>query len=176
VYLPNKEDLQRLMRAHGLKASDLSKFSGVSKGTISKIFNKPEFEPSYRIIKTLFEAVEEISTAESRPVEDLMTHRVVTVELTEPIGSAKVKMLANSISQIPVLSSGKVVGLITEKSILRNPEGGTVADALSYDYAVVGPDKSIAEIPGLIDQLQAIIVMRGAEIVGILTKSDFLKP
>jgi predicted transcriptional regulator len=175
VHLPEKDDLGRLMRTRGVKATELASQSEVSKGTISKILNKPNFDPSYRIMKALFETVDKISEGNSKSVESVMTSKVVTVEENESVASAKRKMLANDVSQLPVVLSGNILGLITEASILSHPGATIVKEAVIFDYAIVGKDKKVADLERLILSLQAIMVVHEEKLVGILTKADFLK-
>jgi predicted transcriptional regulator len=175
MYLPEKDALRRLMQSRGIKATDLARQSGVSKGTISKILNKPQFEPSYRIMRLLFKTVDSISNGNVRPVRDLMTRRVITADEDEAVSRVKKKMLDNSVSQLPVLSDGKVIGLITESSILGNPRATVAKEALAFDYGVVSPDANALLLDKAVAQFQAILVMEGMKIVGILTKADFLR-
>jgi len=92
MYLPDLEDLQRLMLSNGVKATELAKSSGVNKGTISRILRK-KVEPSYTTMKSLFEAVYSISSAKEKVVAEVMTRRVVTAKEDETIYSVKKKML-----------------------------------------------------------------------------------
>lgn len=52
-------------------------------------------------------------------VRDIMTTEVVTVRPETPIRDVAATMRSNSISGVPVVSSGKVVGLITEIDLIQ---------------------------------------------------------
>ena len=51
------------------------------------------------------------------PVAQLMTKDPITIELTASVAEAAQKMLEHKISTLPVLESGKVVGIITESDL-----------------------------------------------------------
>ena len=174
MHLPEKEDLKRLMQATDLRPADLARLSGVSKPTISKILNRPDSDPSYRIMKILFETVDRIHAIESGPIKEIMTPKVVTAEENEPIANAKDKMLRKNISQLPVLSSGRIVGLITEASTLSHPHAKVAGEAMCFDYVVVSPDRNWAELREMMAGLQATLVVENGKLVGIASRSDFL--
>lgn len=58
-------------------------------------------------------------------VRDVMTRRVLTVDVRQPLGDAVKLMLDNRISGLPVVSGGAVVGMLTEGDLLRRVELGT---------------------------------------------------
>ncbi len=174
MYLPEREDLRRLMLTCRIKAADLARLSGVSKSTISKILNKPNFDPSFRVMKALFQALESASSIISGPISEIMSSKVITVQENEALETAKRKMIDNSISQLPALSSGQVVGLLTEAGILSHPHARVVREAMTYDYVVVGREKNWGDLRGLMASLQAVLVVEQGQLVGIATRADFL--
>ncbi|MDG6943071.1 MAG: CBS domain-containing protein [Nitrososphaerota archaeon] len=173
MYLPDLEDLQRLMLSHSIKSTELAKTSGINKGTISRILRK-KVEPSYTTMKRLFEAVYAISSAKEKVVAEVMTRKVVTAKEDETIYSVKKKMLDGKLSQLPVLSNDNVIGMVTEGSLLANPKATKAKDALTYDYLVVDPQRSTAGLREVMLDFQAILVLQDGKLRGILTKSDFL--
>ena len=164
-----------MMQACDLKAADLARLSGVGKPTISKILNRSDSDPSYRIMKILFQTIDKISTIESGPIVGIMTSKVITVEENESVASAKDKMLEHDVSQLPVLSSGRIVGLITEASILSHPRARVAREAMGFDYVVVAPDKNWMELREMMVRLQATLIVERGRLVGIASRSDFLK-
>ena len=174
MYLPDRNDLGRLMRSNGLKAAELARRTGVSKGTISKVL-RGKVEPGYSTMKLLFEEVYQVSSVNEKTVGEIMTHKVMTVEEGDGIGIAKQKLRENDISQLPILSSSKVVGLVTEKSVLTHPGASVAMDAIVFDFAMVSPNRKVSELSRLIVELQAILVVDHDRLAGIATKADFLR-
>lgn len=52
-------------------------------------------------------------------VRDVMTHKVYTVEETEPVLKVGALMMAHHIHRVPVVRNGKLVGIVTRKDIYQ---------------------------------------------------------
>ena len=52
-------------------------------------------------------------------VKDIMSSPVMSVEIDTPVKDVVSRMLAKSISSLPVTDNGKVVGMVTRKSLIR---------------------------------------------------------
>jgi len=63
---------------------------------------------------------EELRRALGTTAEDVMTRHVWTVNPTDDISSAATLMVDHGINQIPVVSDGRVVGIITRSDIIRH--------------------------------------------------------
>ncbi|MET1123987.1 MAG: chloride channel protein [Archaeoglobaceae archaeon] len=68
-----------------------------------------------------FEDVERVPVEEraKTKVADVMTRNVVTVTPDETLEDALVKLVSNNIGRLPVVSDGRLVGLITKGDIIR---------------------------------------------------------
>jgi len=76
---------------------------------------------------------------------------------------------------LPVLNrDGELKGLVTERSLLDNPDAKVCGDAIDYNYATVEPDTSKERALQLAKNTQAVIIMKNGKIVGIATKADFI--
>jgi predicted transcriptional regulator len=88
-------------------------------------------------------------------------------------------MMKHAISQLPVLEGGKIVGTITEDSIVRNLST-TLADErieriMQAPLPSVPEDTIISMIQPLLQDHPAVLIVRRGEIVGIIARSDLLK-
>jgi len=178
--LPSIEELQANLRVsmarHKIKASDLARKCNMSKATVSKILAGKL--KNYETIRKVSEALDQIvvNEASSETIQEIMIRRVVALEENDSVANAKKIMLSKNFSQLPVITSDGVLrGLVTEQSILFSPEAIYVRDALSADYAVVSPDKAIDETRQIIRNVQALLIQSHGKLLGIVTKSDFLK-
>jgi acetoin utilization protein AcuB len=122
-----------------------------------------------------------------------MSHPVITVPPSMPVTKAHELMARESINQCPVVKNGKLVGLITEKDILKTyPSSATtlavwevtsllekikVEDVMQKKFETVEEDTPIelaARI--LVDRkISALPVLRNKELVGIITEADLFK-
>jgi len=122
-----------------------------------------------------------------------MSHPVITVPPSMPITKAQELMAHENINQCPVVKNGKLIGLITEKDILKAyPSSATtlavweitslvekikVEDIMIKKFQTVEEDTPI-EIAAriLVDhKISALPVLKEKELVGIITETDLFK-
>ncbi len=87
------------------------------------------------------------------------------------------------IRHVPVEDSAhRLVGIITQRSILRFLTGGgstidtSVADLMRTDVTTVAPDTTTAEALGLMRRMRigCLPVIQDGRLIGILTEEDFM--
>jgi acetoin utilization protein AcuB len=119
-----------------------------------------------------------------------MSHPVITVQLNTPITKVHELMAHEKIQQTPVVKNGKLVGIVSEKDILKaypSPvtslsvweittllEKITVKDIMVAKVLTVKEDTPIEQAAQMMvdNEISSMPVMRGDEMVGIITKSD----
>jgi acetoin utilization protein AcuB len=122
-----------------------------------------------------------------------MSHPVITVLPNTPITKVHELMAREKIQQTPVVKNGKLVGIISEKDILEaypSPVTSlsvweitslldkiTVKDIMVEKVLTVKEDTPIEEAARMMvdNQISSLPVMRGKELVGIITKSDLFR-
>lgn len=66
------------------------------------------------------DAIEHVyQDARMRPVGEVMTRRVVTATEDEPASDLAVRMIEHRIHRVPVVSEGRVVGIVSRHDLLR---------------------------------------------------------
>ena len=171
----NGPALKRLRIDSGLTQRRLAALVGVSQAHIAKIEKErvdPRLSTVNRILKVLTEG-------EGKKCRDVMTRQVVSAKPTDKILKASQLMMKYAISQLPVLEGGKIVGTVTEESIVRNL-GSTLADdkvekIMQAPLPSVPENTSTSMIQHLLQDHPAVLVVRRGEIVGIISRSDLLK-
>lgn len=133
---------------------------------------------------------------QSRPrvVADIMTRRVVTLIETQGLQPIAPGMQRYRFRHLPVIDEeGKLVGLVTQRDILRASasdleddaagrtqslhERFTVADVMTRDVVTVGPDTPLAQAGRLLweRKLGCLPVTEDdGVLVGIVTEADFV--
>ncbi|MDA4130244.1 MAG: CBS domain-containing protein [Thaumarchaeota archaeon] len=165
------------MLENDVRAIKVAEATGLHKAAVSKALSGKI--KSYETLRAISLAVEEIiaSSANGKTVSNMLARKKpVTAFEDDDIRSVKEKMRKNSFSQIPVVGvDGRIKGLVTDRSLLDFPGVYYAKDALSSDYAVVSPDKSIEDAREIIKHVQALL-LQGKEmrLKGILTKADFI--
>jgi len=170
------ESLQNLRRQVGVTQAELAIEVGVSQSYIARL-ERNTLDPKLSIVNKIIEV---LTSRESKTCYDIMVIDPLTIEARDPASQAVGLMQKHNYSQIPVLRGTKMVGIITERDIIRN---------LQYDMnelsvqAVMSPEgvpiidetTPVDVITPLFQKYQAILVTNQGRIRGIITRSDLLK-
>lgn len=127
-------------------------------------------------------------------VGERMTHRPVTASHDMPLSEALELMRQEKIRRLPVLDKhGKLVGIVTEKDLLyASPSPATslsihelhfllsrvtVADVMTKPVITVEEDTPLEEVARIMadKKVGSTPVMRGGNLVGIITETDVFK-
>ncbi|MCP4359521.1 MAG: CBS domain-containing protein [Chloroflexi bacterium] len=127
-------------------------------------------------------------------VKDWMATDIVTVEPQTRMLDAHQLMRANKIRRVPVVSKGKVVGIVTRSDVREaEPSDATslnvweinyllhklvVQDIMTNDVMTVRPNDTVKTAAALMHELKIgalPVVNEQAELVGILTESDIFR-
>ena len=87
----------------------------------------------------------------------------------------------HEISPVPVLDSGRLAGLVSERGLLTALVDGKVrsdtpvGEIASTDFAILEPSNSAALLSDLFAQGKTVIVQDGARFTGVLTKIDLIE-
>ncbi|RLF97907.1 MAG: XRE family transcriptional regulator, partial [Candidatus Wolframiiraptor sp.] len=115
--------LAEIRRRLGLTQAEVAKLSGVSQSLISKI-EQGKINPSYEAVKRILQAIELVRAERGRGLTaaDICTRKVISIDASDPLGKAIALMKKHGISQLPVLDRGRVVGTISESTIVKKLE------------------------------------------------------
>jgi predicted transcriptional regulator len=86
-----------------------------------------------------------------------------------------------SISQLPVMEGGRVVGSLTEAAILscyaekKDVSKTRVSEAMEEAFPNVLPSTPISSVASLLRHHPAVLVLEKGEVAGIITKADILR-
>ncbi len=114
-----------------------------------------------------------------------MQRSIITVDFQEKVRVALDILMKNKISCLPVLDdSGKVMGVISERDILRelhansgNLDSRYVGDAMTRDILIGLVDDDLDYIMNIMSKnnIRHMPIMSGHELVGILSIRDVVK-
>ncbi len=182
--LPSLDEIPKKRKTLGLTQSRLAQLAGVSQSIIAKI-ESGTVDPSYSIVKKLVEALDRESVQTSRPrVSEIMSRPVISVSRTQLVRDAVELMRRRGYSQLPVFEGTRSVGSISEKTILDRTARGEplesllnnrVRDIMESTLPIVNDDTPLDLVLGLLQGNYGVLVSKGENTIGILTKSDILK-
>ncbi len=112
-----------------------------------------------------------------KTVREVMTADVVWVSPSARVMVAVNLMKSRNIGALPVVDSAdRVVGLVTQHSLLGEPEDTAVSEVMRPDFPVVPPDATIREASDEMTRLDVghLVVMEDDRLVGMLSRSDLL--
>ncbi len=181
--LPSLEEIPKKRKELGLTQSKLAVLAGVSQSIVAKI-ESGSVDPSYSVVKRIFGALERVEVVPSRRVSELMSRPVASVSRMQLVRDAVELMRRRGYSQLPVFDGGRCVGSISEKTILDRAARGEALEALlsrrvreimESPLPLVGEETPLDQVLGLLQGNYGVLVSKGENIAGILTKSDILK-
>jgi CBS domain-containing protein len=117
-------------------------------------------------------------------VRDFMTRELVTVRETDDLALAESILRLGGVRHLPVVREGRLVGLLTQRDLLRAGAAGPAArgvqarDVMVPRPVTVAPDGSLAEAARtLLDRKFGCLPVCEADgtLVGIVTESDFVR-
>jgi len=110
-------------------------------------------------------------------VGDVMTPEVHYVTIPGARESALEAFQGYRVSALPVLKGEKVVGIITHKDILRNPDEEQLAMLMNRDVVTTEPDVPLKELARIFIEtgLRRLPVVKDGKLVGIVAVSDVVE-
>ena len=100
---------------------------------------------------------------------------------SDTLQAAYRKMKMYEVSQLPVMDSGKIVGIVSELDILmavsNNPEGFAipVSRAMVGNLVTIQVKQPIESLMPIFERGMVAIVMNGEEFLGLITPIDLLQ-
>jgi len=171
------EEIRKIRKKLGMTQTELANRAGVSQSLIAKI-ESGRIDPTYTKTKKIFAALSELEKKEEVKAEQLMASRIISVASGTPIKEAIGKMKKSQISQLPVIDSHKLVGLVSESIILEallNQKGSEVKDVMQEAPPIVSKTTSMQVVSNLLKHYPMVLVSEGGRLVGLITKSDLLE-
>ncbi|MDH3373278.1 MAG: pyridoxal-phosphate dependent enzyme [Gammaproteobacteria bacterium] len=104
----------------------------------------------------------------------------ITVGPGDVITTAHNRLRNAGFSQLPVMDQGKLVGVITEETIIQHVYGrpelmnAPVADAMQTAFIKLEKDTSVNNLVSMLQVQPYAAIMDGEEFLGLITRSDVL--
>ena len=174
------EEIRRMRKRLELTQKELAKLAGVSQSLIAKV-ESGKMDPTYSKAKKIFSVLESIKSRHEEKAGMFTTKKVIFTRKNERITDAAKKMKKNSISQMPVLEKGKVVGMVSETGILEMiSKGKDISELKSEDVMEDAPPAISKNTPkeaiiSLLRYTPIVLVHENGKCTGVITKADLLK-
>lgn len=170
------DEIKKIRKKIGMTQTELANRAGVSQSLIAKI-ESGRIDPTYTKTKKIFSALSDMEKKEEIKAGQIMTAKIVSVSPGNPVKEAISKMKKFQISQLPVVDNHKLVGMVSESTILDamlNSKGSSVKDIMQDSPPIVSKATSVQVISSLLRHFPMVIVSEEGKLVGLITKSDLL--
>lgn len=173
VVFPEPSVIAPRRKKLGITQQGLAKAAGISQSLLAKV-ESGRVQPGYVAARRIFEELDAHEMKDSKMVYEVMHAPVVDLESTDTIEKAADLARKKQISQFPVMRDGKVVGSIRTSEIVGLKSDEKVGWHMSEPFPSVGRKTPVTSIIPLVKIQQAVTVMDGSKMVGIVTAEDLL--
>lgn len=183
VVIPRPIDpriIKRIRKELGITQEELARKAGVTQAYIAKLENgkvDPRLSTFNKILTALLECKKALPRA-----ADVMSSPVISVKPYETVENVIKIMNAHNISQIPVISGNKVVGSVTERSLVRKSleyediYERKVMEVMDEPFPIVNEEEDLEVVKYLLEEHPAVLVQdKTGKIIGIITRVDIFK-
>ncbi len=177
---PELQEIRQLRKKHSLTQAQLAKLAGVSQSLIAKI-ESGTVDPTFSHVKRILEVLHGMEKEKGPKAEQLITHKIIVVGKNEPLSKAIKEMKSYGISQLPVMETGRVIGLVSETMVIekiaegKNPATLQVKDVMEEAPPVVAKTTPMAAVTELLRHSPIVVVAENGKPKGVITKADILK-
>ena len=180
--LPRLEYIKQARMRLGVTQRKLAALTGISSSMINQI-ESGRCKPSYETARKIFEVLSSLEGSSSMKAGDICSRRPISVQKDEKLHKAIDVMRINSISQIPVFDSSRVVGILTEDGLAKVMLEKNEKDLKNmYVFQAMEPPPPIVDVSTpakalvpLVRFAKCILVSERGNVVGIVTTTDTLK-
>lgn len=169
-------EIKKIRKTLGLTQTDLAKRANVSQSIIAKI-ESGKIDPTFTKTKRIFEALDDLENKEEIKAKELMNKKIVSLSPDDNVKDSINKMKKFGISQMPVINNEKIVGLVSESTLLNalmNKKGGGIGDIMEETPPIISKSASIKVVSNLLRHYPVVLVSESGKLIGLITKSDLL--
>jgi predicted transcriptional regulator len=167
--------LREMREASGLTQTQLAQLAGISQAHVAKI-ETGKVDPRLSTVNAMLSVIQKKKKGPS--CGKIMSRKVVPVKPSDTVKKAIGIMRSLDISQLPVLERGRVLGSISESTVIRhmdrNPAHVRVSEVMEPPFPIVDEEEPADTLPQLLGLRQAVLVTKKGKVTGIITKFNLL--
>ena len=176
------KQLKKIRVQLGITQSQLAKAAGVSQSLIAKL-ESGLVDPSFSTMKSISEALRSQIRIEGKKASEVMSKPVISVQSNVTLSESVGLMKKNGVSQLPVYTSMRLTGAISENQIVqllstaedpRSILAKPISSFVQPSFPIVSVDTPVEALFSLFKFVPAVLVANGDKVEGIITKIDML--
>ncbi len=183
VIIPRPVDpreIRRMRKELGLTQEELARKAGVTQAYIAKL-ESGKVDPRLSTFNRILQALLECKKAHLR-ARDVMSSPVISVKPYDTVEKVIRIMSENNISQLPVMAGNKIVGSVTERSLVRQSleyediYDRKIMEVMEDPFPIVNEEEDLEVVKYLLEDHPAVLVQdRSGKIRGIITRVDIFR-
>ena len=169
-------EIKKIRKNLGLTQTELAKMANVSQSIIAKI-ESGKIDPTFTKTKKIFETLDDLENKEEIKADELMNKKIVSLTSNDNIKDSVRKMKKFGISQMPVIDGHKIIGLVSESTLLDaliSKKGKRIDEIMEETPPIVSKKASIKVVSNLLRHYPAVLVSESGKLIGLITKADLL--
>lgn len=169
-------EIKKIRKNLGLTQTELAKMANVSQSIIAKI-ESGKIDPTFTKTKKIFETLDDLENKEEIKADELMNKKIVSLTSNDNIKDSVRKMKKFGISQMPVIDGHKIIGLVSESTLLDaliSKKGKRIDEIMEETPPIVSKKASIKVVSNLLRYYPAVLVSESGKLIGLITKADLL--
>ncbi len=173
-------EIRKIRKKLGITQEELAKKAGVTQAYIAKL-EAGKVDPRLSTLNRILQALLECKKAQLK-AKDIMSSPVISVKPYETVENVIKLMSRHNISQVPVISGNKVVGSITERTLVRQSleyddiYEHKVMELMDEPFPIVNEDEDLEVVKYLLEDNPAVLVQdKTGRIIGIITRVDLFR-
>ena len=110
-------------------------------------------------------------------VAELMNREVLTLHPDDALSRPKELVVEKRVRHFPVVDGGKLVGVLSDRDLIRTPDEALVRDHMAKDVITISSSEDVkdAALTMLTGSVGCLPVVDRGKLVGIITESDILR-
>ncbi len=172
--------LKKIRKQLNLTQHQFAKEANISQSMVTKI-ESGKLDPTYSYVKRIEETIQTLTKKEDKEkyAKDIMHKTIITLNKDENLENAIKLFSKHNISQIPIKNKNKIVGLLTESSILNNFQNDLknkrIEELMEESPPIITKSTKLEAITSLLKFYPILIIQDGGNPVGVITKADIIK-
>lgn len=171
-------EIKQMRKNLGLTQKQLAEKARVSQSLIAKI-ESGKIDPTYHNVQKISSALDELTRHEGKKAADIMNKHVISLKPRDKAKGAVMIMKKYAISQVPIILNNKLMGIVSESTILNHLENNldslSLKDILEDAPPIIPKETGISVISDMLKHFPLLIVQDSGKLKGVITKADLFK-
>lgn len=169
--------LKEMRKKLGITQQAFAKRANVSQSLVAKI-EAERIDPSYSNVLKIEQTINELTNVREPSAQNVMNPKIIFVKPGDKVSDIIKVMRKNGISQVVTEDDGKIVGLVTEGSLLEKDltklQQLRANNVMLDPPPVVSSKTKLSVLSAILTQYPLVVIQKDARFVGVATKSDLL--